>query len=215
MKVLCYNLTNTKNATPKQFDGYDVVVFGFDGLEKIRYKNELNGTESVLQNFASLSKTSKKIIVSGAITDNYGIVRRSAVIADNGKLLGISDMNLNVNSSGYSQGGGYRVYQTSKSRIGVIIGDDIIDYDAIKSMSLCDADFIIVIENEEKPQYELLIRAYSYLFGLPIILISSSNTLATDLSGEICGGSRDGVSDIILPTKKTYRVIQNKRRGVF
>ena len=215
MKVLCYNLLNVKGADVKKFDSYDVIVFGFEGLNKIRYKNELNGTESVLQNFASISKTSKKIIVSGAITDNYGVVRKSAVIVDNGKLLGISDMNLNVNSSGYSQGGGYRVYQTSKGRIGLIICDDIIDYDAVKSMSLCDADFIIVIESEEKPQYELLIRAYSYLFGVPIMLISNSNTIACDLTGEICGGSREKISEIILPTKKTYRVVQNKRRGVF
>ena len=72
-----------------------------------------------------------------------------------------------------------------------------------------------VIESEEKPQYELLIRAYSYLFGLPIMLISNSNTIACDLTGEICGGSREKISEIILPTKKTYRVVQNKRRGVF
>ena len=215
MKVLCYNSSNVKNVDFTEFQPYDVVVFGLDGLNKIKYKNELNGTESVLQNFASLSKKSKKIIISGAITDNYGIVRKSAVVADSGKLLGISDMNLNVNSSGYSQGGGYRVYQTSKARIGVIIGDDIIDYDAIKSMSLCDADFIIVIESDEKPQYELLIRAYSYLFGVPILLVASGNTIASDVVGEVCGGSREKISDIIIPTKKTYRIVQNKRRGVF
>ena len=215
MKVLCYNSSNVKGVDVKNFEPYDVVVFGLEGLNKIRYKNELNGSESVLQNFATLSKNSKKIIISGAVTDNYGVVRKSAVIAENGKLLGISDMNLNVNSSGYSQGSGYRVYQTSKGRVGIIVGDDIIDYDAVKSMSLCDADFIIVIEGEEKPQYELLIRAYSYLFGLPIMLISPLNAIASDLSGEICGGSREKISEIILPTKKTYRVIQNKRRGVF
>ena len=215
MKVLCYNSVNVNNVDATKFQPHDVIVFGLDGLNKIRYKNELNGTESVLQNFATLSKKHKKIIISGAITDNYGIIRKSAVVADNGKLLGISDMNLNVNSSGYSQGGGYRVYQTTKARIGIIIGDDVIDSDGVKAMSLCDADFIIVIENEEKPQYELLIRAYSYLFGVPILLLANGNVIASDVSGEICGGSREKTSEIILPTKKTYRVVQNKRRGVF
>ena len=70
MKVLCYNSLNVNGADVKKFDVYDVVVFGFEGLNKIRYKNELNGSESVLQNFASLSKSSKNILISGAITDN-------------------------------------------------------------------------------------------------------------------------------------------------
>ncbi len=214
MKVLCYNKANVKNIDANVFNGYDLIVFGFNGLDKIKYKNELNGSESALQNFASLSKNTKKIIISGAITDNYGIIRRSAIISENGKLLGISDMNLNVNSSGFSQGGGYRVYQTSKARVGLLIGDDILDYDGIKSMSLCDADFIVAIVSDEKLQYSVLVRAYAYLFGVPILIVSENGALAVDISGEVCGGSRESVSDIILPTKKSYRIIQSKRRGI-
>ena len=215
LKILCYNEDKVNNVNLDDFKDYDVVVFGFSGLNKISYKHELNGSESSLQNFASLSKKSKKIIISGAITDNYGVVRKSAVIAENGKLLGISDMNLNVNSSGYSQGGGYRVYQTQKARIGILVGDDIIDYDGVKSMALCDADCIIaVVGCEEKPQYNMLVRAYSYLFGVPILLVFNEGAIASEISGEICGGSREKISEIILPTKKSYRLIQSKRRGI-
>ena len=214
LKVLCYNSTAVKNANIENFSNFDLICFDFDGLNKISYKYELNGTESALQNFASLSKKTKKILIAGCITDNYGVVRRSAVIAENGKLLGISDMNTNLNLSGYSQGGGYRVYQTSKGRLGVVISDDILDYDGVKSLSLCDADFIVCIVGEEKPQYELLIRAYSYLFGLPLLLISGAGAFGSDINGEVIGGSREKISEIILPTKKSYRVIQCKKRGV-
>ena len=214
LKVLCYNYGNVFHADINSFTDYDVIVFGFEGLKKVNYKNELNGSESNLQNFAYLSKKSKKIIISGCITDNYGVIRKSAVITENGKLLGISDMNVNLNSSGYSQGGGYRVYQTSKGRVGVIVGDDLIDYDGVKSLSLCDADVIVFINNEEKQQYDLLIRAYAYLFGVPVVSVAGGVTLASDINGEVCGGSREKLSQIILPTKKSYRVIQSKRRGL-
>ncbi len=215
MKVLCYNGESALNVNGESFYGYDLVVFGFDGLKKINYKNELSGAENSLPKFASLSKKTKKVIISGAITDNYGIIRKSAVISENGKLLGISDMNLNVNSSPYSQGGGYRVYQTAKGRIGLLIGDDIIDFDGVKSMALCDADVLIVlVGSEEKPQYNFLVRSYSYLFGLPILLISNMGMLASDISGEICGGSREKICEMVIPTKKSYRIIQSKRRGI-
>ena len=214
MKVLCYNSLNVNGADVKKFDVYDVVVFGFEGLNKIRYKNELNGSESVLQNFASLSKTSKKILISGAITDNYGVLRRSAVIADKGKLLGISDMRLSVNDNGYLGGGAQRVYQTQVGRIGLLVGDDILDIDGIKAMSLCDADFIVAITSgEEKPQYNFLIRSYSYLFGVAIVLINSTGVIASDLSGEICGKSLENHTKITLPVKKSYRLVVTKQRG--
>lgn len=215
MKVLCYNGQSVQNVNDGDFNDCDIVVFGFDGLKKISYKRELSGEENLLSKFASLSKKTKKIIISGAITDNYGVIRKSAVISENGKLLGISDMNLNVNASGFSQGGGYRVYQTSKGRIGLLIGDDIIDFDGIKSMALCDADVIIALLGcEEKPQHGFLIRSYSYLFGAPMLLISNEGAMASDIGGEICGGSREKICEILIPTKKSYRIIQSKRRGI-
>jgi hypothetical protein len=82
-------------------------------------------------------------------------------------------------------------------------------------MALCDADCIIaVVGCEEKPQYNMLVRAYSYLFGVPILLVFNEGAIASEISGEICGGSREKISEIILPTKKSYRLIQSKRRGI-
>lgn len=215
MKILCYNNENALNVSGENFLPYDVVVFGFDGLKKISYKNELNGAEKFLPMFATLSKRTKKTVISGTITDNYGIIRKSAVIADNGRLIGISDMNLNVNASGFSQGGGYRVYQTSKYRIGVLVGDDIIDFDGVKSMTFCDADIIIaLVGGEDKPQYDFLVRAYSYLFGVPMLIVTSGGVIASDIGGEICGGSHEDKCEIQIPTKKSYRIVQSKRRGI-
>ena len=129
-----------------------ISVFGFNSLGKVSYKNELNGTDNKLPDLASFSKKTGKVIIAGAITDNYGILKQSLIIAEKGKLLGISDMTLAIDSTDYSSGGSFKVYQTEVGRIGLLVGDDIINLDGVKAMSLCDADFIIVIENEEKPQ---------------------------------------------------------------
>ena len=106
------------------------------------------------------------------------------------------------------------MYQTQVGRIGLLVGDDILDVDGIKAMSLCDADFIIAITSgEEKPQYNFLIRSYSYLFGVAIVLINATGVIASDLHGEICGKSLENHTKITLPVKKSYRLVVTKQRG--
>ena len=214
LKLYCNKTDKVFSVKKENYLNEKIVIFGFNGIDKISYKNELNCKENKLSNFAKLSKDSEKVLISGTITDNYGVLRRSAIIADKGKLLGISDMRLSVNDNGYTGGGVQRVYQTQAGRIGLLIGDDILDVDGIKAMSLCDADFIVAITSgEEKPQYNFLIRSYSYLFGVPILLINSTSVIASDLSGEICGKSLENHTKITLPVKKSYRLVLTKQRG--
>ncbi len=214
LKLYCNKNDKVFSVKSSEYQTERLAVFGFNGIDKISYKRELNCSENKLSNFAKLSKESGKVLISGTITDNYGVLRRSAVIADKGKLLGISDMRLSVNDNGYQGGGAQRVYQTQVGRIGLLVGDDILDIDGIKAMSLCDADFIIALmSGEEKPQYNFLIRSYSYLFGVPIVLINSNTVIASDLSGEICGRSLENQTKITLPVKKSYRLVVTKQRG--
>lgn len=214
LKLYCNKNDKVFSVKSTEYASDKVAVFGFNGIDKISYKNELNSQENKLSTFAKLSKESGKVLISGTVTDNYGVLKRSAVIADKGKLLGISDMRLSVNDNCYVGGGAQRVYQTQVGRIGLLVGDDILDFDGIKAMSLCDADFIIAIINgEEKPQYNFLIRSYSYLFGVPIVLITSSSVIASDLLGEICGKSLENQTKITLPVKKSYRLVLTKQRG--
>ena len=214
VKLYCNKSDSVFDVKTSEYLTDKIAVFGFNGIDKISYKKELNCSENKLSNFAKLSKESGKVLISGTITDNYGILRRSAVIAEKGKLLGITDMRLSVNDNGYMGGGAQRVYQTQVGRIGLLVGDDILDIDGIKAMSLCDADFIVaIISGEEKPQYNFLIRSYSYLFGLPILLINTTSVLASDLNGEICGRSLENNTKITLPVKKSYRLVLTKQRG--
>jgi hypothetical protein len=214
MKFYCNKSEGVFTADKNQFAYSDVVVFGFNGIKRISYKQELTGGEDLLVKFSKLSKITNKIIISATNTDNYGIVRKSLIIAEKGKILGISDMNIKLQGEDCSVGGGYRVYQTSVGRIGVLIGNDILDYEGVKSMTVCDADIIIlVVDENEKEEYNFILRAYSYLFGVPILALTANSVLASDINGEIVCGSRDNITEIILPTKKCFRLITTKRRG--
>ena len=192
-----------------------ITVLGFNSFGKVSYKHELSGADNKLPDLASFSRKVKKVVIAGAVTDNYGILKQSLIIAENGKLLGISDMTLSINQTEYLGGGSFKVYQTEVGRIGLLVGDDIINLDGVKAMSLCDADLIVaVVQNEEKPQYNFLIRAYAYLFGVPVMLLSKTGVIASDMSGEICGKSIENTAKLIIPTQKQYIVVKSKRRGV-
>ncbi len=192
-----------------------IFVFGFNGFDKINYKRELSGEENNLSSIAKLSRNGDKIVLSGAITDNFGIIRKSCLIAEGGKLLGISDMNFCLDKAPYSSGTGHRIYQTKSYRIGVLVDDDIFDIDSIKAMAMLSADIIIgITSTEEKSQYSVLVRAYSYLFGLPVVICSNNGIIAGDMKGEICGSSKNQEATIIIPIKKNYRICQFKKRGL-
>ena len=215
LKIYSDKCQKLQNVDLEGVKNSQITVLGFNSIGKVSYKHELSGADNKLPDLASFSRKVKKVVIAGAVTDNYGILKQSLIIAENGKLLGISDMTLSINQTEYLGGGSFKVYQTEVGRIGLLVGDDIINLDGVKAMSLCDADLIVaVVQNEEKPQYNFLIRAYAYLFGVPVMLLSKSGVIASDMSGEICGKSIENTAKLIIPTQKQYIVVKSKRRGV-
>lgn len=215
LKIYLDKCQKLQNVDLEGVKNSQITVLGFNSIGKVSYKHELSGADNKLPDLASFSRRVKKVIIAGAVTDNYGILKQSLIIAENGKLLGISDMTLSINQTEYLGGGSFKVYQTEVGRIGLLVGDDIINLDGVKAMSLCDADLIVaVVQNEEKPQYNFLIRAYAYLFGVPVMLLSKTGVIASDMSGEICGKSIENTAKLIIPTQKQYIVVKSKRRGV-
>ena len=214
-KIYCNLKDECKETNSQNYQGANLAIFGFNGIPNINYKSELSGKTNVLHNFASISRSSQKVLISGAITDNYGIIRKSCAVADKGKILGISDMCLNFNKSEYSLGCGYKVYYTSAGKIGVIVGSDLIDGDGIKAMALCEADVIVNVSDFcSKEQDHFLLRAYSYLYGVPIISVTANCVMASNINGEICSKSPLKDLEISMPIRKVYRLVTNKRRGV-
>ena len=215
LKIYLDKCQKLQNVDLEGVKNSQITVLGFNSIGKVSYKHELSGADNKLPDLASFSKRVKKVIIAGAVTDNYGILKQSLIIAENGKLLGISDMTLSIDQTEYLGGGSFKVYQTEVGRIGLLVGDDIINLDGVKAMSLCDADLIVaVVQNEEKPQYNFLIRAYAYLFGVPVMLLSKTGVIASAISGEICGKSVEEKANLIIPTQKRYIVVKSKRRGV-
>lgn len=121
----------------------DVLLFGFTGLGLVSYKRELSGETEYFRDVAGLSREIGGVVVSGCDTDTYGVYRHSAVVADKGRILGVSDATFSMDDSEFVAGGNLRVYDTSKGRIGVLVGEDLFYPEAAHTLALCDSELIV------------------------------------------------------------------------
>lgn len=205
----CSSLFNKQNAT-------DVVVFGPDGLGLVSYKKELDGDTERFRDVAKLSREINGVIISGCDTDSYGVFRHSAVIADRGKLLGVSDMAHSVDDSEFVSGGNFRVYDTSAGKIGIIVDRDLFFPESARVLALCDADVIIcVFRKSENFMPQIMLRAGAFCNGVPIAMCTEKFACVSDIKGEMIFMKTAERSETEIIPQKDYHLISSRRRGLY
>ena len=164
----------------------DLLVFGFNGMGLVSYKKELNGETEYFHDLAKLSKQLSTVIICGCDTDTYGVFRHSAVIADKGKILGVSDMAHSIDDSEYAAGGNFRVYDTSAGKIGVIVAEDLYFPETARVLALCDADVIICLFKKlENSIPQIMLRASAFSNGVATALCAKNYAMVADIRGNI------------------------------
>ncbi len=199
-----------------ELTGQDLVIFGFNGMGLVSYKKELSGETEYFHDLARLSKQLSCVVVSGCDTDTYGVFRHSGVIADKGKILGVSDMAHSVDESEFVAGGNYRVYETSIGNIGLIIGEDLFFTESSKTLSLCNADFIICLfKKQENVMPQVVLRSLSYINGVPMALCSDGYSMLSDIRGNVAFATSQQHFSAELKIEKDYHEIGTRRRGLY
>jgi len=194
----------------------DLIVFGFNGLGLINYKKELSGETEYFQDLATFSKQISSVVISGCDTDTYGVFRHSAVIADKGKILGVTDMMHSIDETEFTSGGSIRVYDTSIGKIGILILEDLFFPESVRMLSLCDADIIICeFKKIESLMPQIILRSSSFCNGVCMALCSEKCAFVTNVKGDILA---QGSADIIkakVKIEKDYHLISSRRRGLY
>lgn len=186
MKAIVINNGSAVTKRIHKKEDYNLAVIGFSGTDRVKYSKELSGETSRLKDLADYSEKTEKTLISAFDTDNYGIIKHSAGVFDNGKLLGISDMTVSYSASPYMPGAHGKLYSSSAGKIAVAIGDDIFRFELFKSFAICGAETVIVIRNDDAQEiHTVLTRAYAYLLGFPILLVNKNNACSINVKGEI------------------------------
>ena len=193
----------------------DIAVFGFKGLGEVDYESELKGLTDKFEDAARLSKAAKCGVLCGCKTNSRGVLRKSVSVADRGKLLGISDMNHVIDGENYKSGAGLGVYSVGGYKIGLCVENDLLFPDGSKALSLCGCNVIVAFLEEIKDNIPpLLIRAYSYLYGVPVILCAGNMAFFSESSGEIATSAQPFTLFEVSPQNR-YHVITTRTKGMF
>ncbi len=196
-------------------EGTEILLFGFDGLGEVSYEKELKGETAYFEEVAKLSKRENCVVVSGCITDTRGHKRRSAVVAEGGKLLGVADA-LSIVDGAYSSGAELRIYQTKVGKMGVLVGEDLHFIEGVKALSLCGSDFIVCPYGRVVGDLpSVLLRSHAYHFGTPIFLCGRGYAMGASPQGELLFSSPHSGAAIDCAIRKEYHLIERRYKGVF
>lgn len=199
-----------------ELNGQELIVFGFNGLGLVSYKKELGGETEYFHDLAKFSKQMSAVVICGCDTDTYGVFRHSTVIAEKGKILGVSDTTHSFDDSEFVSGGAFRVYETGIGKIGVIVGEDLLFTETARIMAMCDADVIVcVMKKLDGFMPEIMLRAGAYSNGVPMVLCAKNYGAVSGISGSIKIASGSNIIKYKLKTEKDFHLISTRRRGFY
>ena len=193
--------------------GADIVCYPLSALGEVSYECELKGETSLFEAVAMRSKMLRCTVVGGCYTDARGIRRKSAVVAERGRLLGVSDLVNRIDGSAFGAGAGVKVYETAAGRLGVVVGEDLYFPKVVETLSLSGADAVLCLFEELSEGLELtLIRAHAFFYGLPVALCAFGYAAVADPEGRLFFASPAPVGRVTLPKEREYRLIETRRR---
>lgn len=207
-------ITDGKKDAGIRLPACDLAVFGFNAFGEVNYESELAGKSDKLEKLARLSGSAHCGVLCGCITDSRGLLRKSVAVAGGGKLLGISDMLNVLDDEKYKSGANLGVYQLGVCKVGLCIDGDLYFPELVKSLALCGCNLVAVhTEDVSDGVAPLLIRAYSYLYGMPFVLSGGGVAYFADVTGVVaCSNQQVAVFETTF--KNSYRVVTSRRRGI-
>ena len=191
-----------------------VLVVGFNGLGEVSYEQELSGETRCFEEVATLSKLQKSVVVCGCITNARGHRRKSAIVAEQGRLVGVSDA-LHAIDGEVASGATLRVYETGVGKMGVVVAEDLAFPETVKTLAACGSDFIVCPFGRVASVHTSLVCAHAYCFGVPLFFCGDGACMIADTAGNIAFSSQQSPVAVDFEWGKEYRLVQTRQRGLF
>ena len=189
----------------------DLLLFPVRSGE-ISYEKELKGESNFFEEIAKVSKQSQAVVISGCVTNAKGHIRKSAIVAENGRILGVSDM-LHAIDGEVGCGANLRVYETKIGRIGVLVEKDLYFPETISALTVCGADIIVCPFGRVGKIERVLARAFAFVGGVPICVCGKGNSLIASPTGELCFSTTLSPAYYTVCPTKEYHLTETRRCG--
>ena len=107
------------------------------------------------------------------------------------------------------------MYSVGGYKIGLCIENDLLFPDAFKALELCGCNAVVAFMDEVKNILPaLIIRTYSYLYGIPVIMCAGKTAFFSEVTGEIATSSLPVSYFDVSPTPQ-YRKVSMRTKGLF
>lgn len=190
----------------------DLLFFPFRTGE-VSYEKELKGESNFFEEVAKISQQSKAVVISGCVTNAKGHIRKSAIVAENGRILGVSDM-LHAIDGEVGCGANLRVYETKIGRVGVLVEKDLYFPETISVLTVCGADIIVCPFGKIGKIERILARAFSFVNGVPICVCANGNSFISSPSGELCFSTPLSPAYYTVCPSKEYHLTETRSCGL-
>ncbi len=193
----------------------DVLIFPFL-LGEVSYERELKGETSLFEDIAILSKTGCNVVVCGCYTNARGMRRKSVVVAERGRILGVSDMVNRIDGNEFRSGAGIKTFDTKAGKLGIVVGEDLYFPQVLETLSVCGADVALCVFEQLNESLETtLVRAGAFFYGLPVCLCAYGYAGIADPAGKLRFSSPKSPCVYELPREQEYHIVETRKRGFF
>ncbi|MBQ8427978.1 MAG: hypothetical protein IJX18_01845 [Clostridia bacterium] len=183
--------------------------------KRISYHRELKGETRLFEDVAILSEKTDGVVICGAETESYGLVRNSVLVADKGKLLGVADMTHAVDGE-MNSGAALRQFDTSIGKVGVIVAEDLYFSETAKSLTDCGSDVLVCSFARAFTYLEsVLLRATAFFYGVPVFFCGKGGSMIADSRAREAFVSPLSPVYASFEPQKQYHLIQTRRRGYY
>ena len=215
MRINITEVTNNSDGGEKNNRAdAELTIVKFGAVGEIDYKKELSGETKDLVFLGKSSKSFGGSTLFCAPSDNHGLKRLSAYLFTAGKLTAIFDMNEGYGK--YISTCGVGTFSIGGVKIGVLIGNDGLDCDLVKSLVFCGCGLIIDLYPDFLTEIkEISAGFYSHVFGVDYVCVATDKVVARRAGGELVEfENADGKHlPLELSGRRIYREVRAKKPG--
>lgn len=193
----------------------DILILAFGVTGDVNFENEIKGISTVYAELVLLSVNLHCVIVAAMDTDVYGLKHKSVLVIDNGNIIDITDM-VHTLDTNYDQGAGFRVYDTSRGKIGIIVHYDALFPESARVLTVCDSDILITMIDADFPRDDIVMsRSAALANGIINICSQPDASYICDQKGTIISHSRKKLTQLEIEFKKNPYFLSKRRKDKY
>lgn len=218
MKIAIINSTTVKDfalSQLQQVGDIDIIIFAFGVTGDVDLAQELSGESKTYAELVLLSITKNCIVIAGMDTNFFGIKHKSTIIIEDGHILDINDMVHNFDHK-YEKGKGFKIYDTKKGKLGLIIHNDILFPETSRLLAVCDCDILITLIDRDLPKDSMVMaRSASISNGVFNVCSEPDSSYLCDQNGMVKYYSKKNFFEISFDIKKDKSMLKARQKNKY